>query len=67
MARLKFIEDGERVSVVLSKKQIKWLRHMAITMSKQGVWIYFSIKQPWLLDPLQNMLLARDLLIKMHL
>ena len=33
MARPKIIEDGERVSVVLSKQQLDWVRHMAIKMS----------------------------------
>ena len=35
MARPKTIKDGQRVSVVLSKKQLKWIQHMTIKMSNQ--------------------------------
>lgn len=35
MARPKQIEDGVRVSTVVSKKQLEWLRRMAIRMSSQ--------------------------------
>ena len=33
MTRAKTIEDGVRVSVVMSREQHDWLRHMAIQMS----------------------------------
>ena len=35
MAGPKKIEDGVRVSVVISKKQHQWLKHMAIETSRQ--------------------------------
>ncbi len=35
MGRPKEIEDGVRVSTVVSKKQYEWIRHMAIQMSSQ--------------------------------
>ncbi len=35
MPRPKTIEESERVSLVLSKKQLDWVRHMAIKMSNQ--------------------------------
>jgi hypothetical protein len=35
VGRPKKIEDGLRVSTVISRKQHDWLRHMAIAMSKQ--------------------------------
>jgi len=37
MGRPKEIKDGERLSVVLSKKQVEWVKHMALRMSsKEG-------------------------------
>jgi len=33
MARPKKIEDGERVSFVVSKQQLEWVQHMARQMS----------------------------------
>lgn len=33
MARPKKIQDGKRVSVVLSNKQLKWVEHMARKIS----------------------------------
>jgi len=35
MARPKKIKEGERVSVVMSKKQLDWVRYKAIQMSHQ--------------------------------
>lgn len=35
MGRPKEIEDGVRVSTVISRKQHEWIQHMCISMSKQ--------------------------------
>lgn len=35
MGRPKIIKDSVRVSTVVSREQHDWLRHMAISMSKQ--------------------------------
>lgn len=33
MGRPKEIKEGTRLSVVLSKKQVEWIKHMALRMS----------------------------------